>query len=133
MGPHVRYALEGSVFIGGAVVQWLRDGLGLIRSAGSSTRITTSRTRQSWPKHETGAARAGGQAGVHERGGVGQEQSVAHQLSESLRPAPGAADIGAVQHLGGRHRLGHVWRHNPPGVSTTRPCRSRLKYRWRRS
>ncbi len=27
------YALEGSVFIGGAVVQWLRDGLGLIKSA----------------------------------------------------------------------------------------------------
>jgi glycerol kinase len=27
------YALEGSVFIGGAVVQWLRDGLKLIRSA----------------------------------------------------------------------------------------------------
>lgn len=26
-----RYALEGSVFIGGAVVQWLRDGLGAIR------------------------------------------------------------------------------------------------------
>jgi glycerol kinase len=28
------YALEGSVFIAGAVVQWLRDGLGLIRTAG---------------------------------------------------------------------------------------------------
>ncbi len=28
-----QYALEGSVFIGGAVVQWLRDGLGLIHSA----------------------------------------------------------------------------------------------------
>jgi len=27
------YALEGSVFVGGAVVQWLRDGLGLIRSS----------------------------------------------------------------------------------------------------
>jgi glycerol kinase len=27
------YALEGSVFIGGAVVQWLRDGLGLIRTS----------------------------------------------------------------------------------------------------
>jgi glycerol kinase len=27
------YALEGSVFIGGAVVQWLRDGLGLIDSS----------------------------------------------------------------------------------------------------
>jgi glycerol kinase len=30
---HTDYALEGSVFIGGAVVQWLRDGLGLIKSA----------------------------------------------------------------------------------------------------
>jgi glycerol kinase len=29
----VEYALEGSVFIGGAVVQWLRDGLGIIRSS----------------------------------------------------------------------------------------------------
>jgi len=27
------YALEGSVFIGGAVVQWLRDGLGIVRSS----------------------------------------------------------------------------------------------------
>ncbi len=31
LGDHVEYALEGSVFIAGAVVQWLRDGLGLIR------------------------------------------------------------------------------------------------------
>ena len=30
---HIDYALEGSVFIGGAVVQWLRDGLQIIRSA----------------------------------------------------------------------------------------------------
>ncbi len=29
----VEYALEGSIFIGGAVVQWLRDGLHLIRSS----------------------------------------------------------------------------------------------------
>tara|TARA_Y100000817_G_scaffold60068_1_gene44874 strand:- start:8150 stop:9631 length:1482 start_codon:yes stop_codon:yes gene_type:complete len=28
----IEYALEGSVFIGGAIVQWLRDGLGLIKS-----------------------------------------------------------------------------------------------------
>jgi len=32
-GDAPEYALEGSVFIGGAVVQWLRDGLGLIRRA----------------------------------------------------------------------------------------------------
>ena len=30
-GGQASYALEGSVFIGGAVVQWLRDGLGIIR------------------------------------------------------------------------------------------------------
>jgi glycerol kinase len=33
LADRVEYALEGSVFIGGAVVQWLRDGLGLIRTA----------------------------------------------------------------------------------------------------
>jgi glycerol kinase len=33
VGGRPEYALEGSVFIGGAVVQWIRDGLGLIRSA----------------------------------------------------------------------------------------------------
>lgn len=31
--PRRTHALEGSVFVAGAVVQWLRDGLGLIRSA----------------------------------------------------------------------------------------------------
>lgn len=29
----VQYALEGSIFIGGAVVQWLRDGLGIISTS----------------------------------------------------------------------------------------------------
>jgi glycerol kinase len=33
-GGRRTYALEGSVFIGGAAVQWLRDGLGIIGSAG---------------------------------------------------------------------------------------------------
>ena len=33
VGGSVDYALEGSIFMAGAVVQWLRDGLGLIRSA----------------------------------------------------------------------------------------------------
>ena len=31
IGRDVTYCLEGSVFVGGAVVQWLRDGLGVIR------------------------------------------------------------------------------------------------------
>jgi glycerol kinase len=33
IGGVTEYALEGSVFIGGAVVQWLRDGLGIIRTS----------------------------------------------------------------------------------------------------
>jgi glycerol kinase len=36
------YALEGSVFVGGAVVQWLRDGLGLIRSSNEVEALATS-------------------------------------------------------------------------------------------
>ena len=34
IGERTDYALEGSVFIGGAVVQWLRDGLGIIGCSG---------------------------------------------------------------------------------------------------
>lgn len=34
LGGRVTYALEGSVFVAGSVVQWLRDGLGIIKSSG---------------------------------------------------------------------------------------------------
>ncbi|HEY3386056.1 MAG TPA: glycerol kinase GlpK [Saprospiraceae bacterium] len=34
IGDHTSYALEGSVFIAGAAVQWLRDGLKLIHTSG---------------------------------------------------------------------------------------------------
>jgi glycerol kinase len=33
IGNETQYALEGSIFIGGAVVQWLRDGLGIIKNS----------------------------------------------------------------------------------------------------
>jgi glycerol kinase len=36
------YALEGSIFIAGAVVQWLRDGLGIIRSASEVESLAAS-------------------------------------------------------------------------------------------
>jgi len=42
IGGRIDYALEGSVFTGGAVVQWLRDGLGLIRSADEIERLASS-------------------------------------------------------------------------------------------
>lgn len=34
LGDEVTYGLEGSVFVGGAAVQWLRDGLGIIENSG---------------------------------------------------------------------------------------------------
>jgi glycerol kinase len=42
MGQRLEYCLEGSVFIGGAVVQWLRDGLGIIRSSSDVEALATS-------------------------------------------------------------------------------------------
>src|SRR5499425_3806871 len=42
IGGATTYALEGSVFIAGAAIQWLRDGLGLIRSAAESQALAES-------------------------------------------------------------------------------------------
>lgn len=42
IGKKVEYALEGSVFIGGAVVQWLRDELRIIQQASESERLAES-------------------------------------------------------------------------------------------
>jgi glycerol kinase len=40
--PGQQFALEGSVFIGGAVVQWLRDGLGIIKSSSDVERLAAT-------------------------------------------------------------------------------------------
>ena len=48
LGPQgeIAYALEGSVFIAGAAIQWLRDGVGLIKTAAESLALARkSRTR----------------------------------------------------------------------------------------
>jgi glycerol kinase len=42
IGDSVTYALEGSVFIAGAAVQWLRDELGIISSAAESRELAES-------------------------------------------------------------------------------------------
>jgi glycerol kinase len=44
IGDRTEYALEGSVFIGGAVVQWLRDGLGLIAKSSDVEQLAVSVT-----------------------------------------------------------------------------------------
>jgi glycerol kinase len=39
IGKETHYALEGSIFIAGAVVQWLRDGLGIIKKSGDIEKL----------------------------------------------------------------------------------------------
>lgn len=41
LGPDapIQYAIEGSVFIAGAAIQWLRDGLGILQSAAESEAV----------------------------------------------------------------------------------------------
>ncbi len=41
LGGQTLYALEGSCFIAGAAVQWLRDGLGIIRSSGEIEQLAS--------------------------------------------------------------------------------------------
>ena len=42
IGDTVNYALEGSVFVAGSVVQWLRDGLGIIKSSSEIEALAAS-------------------------------------------------------------------------------------------
>jgi glycerol kinase len=42
IGEQVNYALEGSIFVGGSVVQWLRDGLGIIKSSSEVEALAAS-------------------------------------------------------------------------------------------
>lgn len=42
IGKETHYALEGSIFMGGATVQWLRDGLGLIAASGDIEALAAS-------------------------------------------------------------------------------------------
>lgn len=42
LNGHISYALEGSVFVAGSAIQWLRDGLGMIDSAGESEALAAS-------------------------------------------------------------------------------------------
>jgi glycerol kinase len=42
LGEEVTYALEASIFVTGAAVQWLRDGLGIIAEAGETEALAAS-------------------------------------------------------------------------------------------
>ncbi len=42
IGGKTHYALEGSIFVAGAAVQWLRDGLGIIKTSGETEGLARS-------------------------------------------------------------------------------------------
>jgi glycerol kinase len=42
VGDKLEYALEGSIFVAGAVVQWLRDGLGIIKHSADVEKLAAS-------------------------------------------------------------------------------------------
>lgn len=46
LGGKTTYALEGSIFVAGAAVQWLRDGLGIIESAGETEALAKQADRE---------------------------------------------------------------------------------------
>jgi len=60
LNKRTEYALEGSVFIGGAVVQWLRDGLGIVKSASEIEKLAGSvptAAASIWFPHSRASAR----------------------------------------------------------------------------
>lgn len=42
LGDGIEYALEGSVFVAGALIKWLRDEMGIIKSAHETEKLATS-------------------------------------------------------------------------------------------
>ena len=54
-GNEVRYALEGSVFVAGAAVQWLRDEMRMVRSAPQTEEYCTAVADRGDPRYQQGA------------------------------------------------------------------------------
>jgi glycerol kinase len=52
LGGKRTYALEGAIFVAGAAVQWLRDGLGIIADAAQSTSLAAALGRGGRPEDE---------------------------------------------------------------------------------
>ena len=138
----VEYALEGSVFVGGAVIQWVRDGLRMIHRA----RLHRSRCallgyvrprchRGHHPRHHPEPHHPGG-GGVHrlpERrpcGRHGKGHRCAHHLPEGGRrcfPRPVPDAVPGRHPEQGRSAPGHPGDHGPRRCLSGRPCHRRVE------
>jgi glycerol kinase len=107
-GARAEFALEGSVFVAGAVVQWLRDGLGIIRSSAEIEPLAASVPDNGgvyfvpafvgmgsphWDPHARGMIHGltrGVAAGHIARAAL---ESIAYQVNDVLRAMEGDAGI----------------------------------------
>ncbi|MEM7145038.1 MAG: glycerol kinase GlpK [Verrucomicrobiota bacterium] len=109
IGGEVTYALEGSVFIGGAVVQWLRDGLEIIPDAPSVNELAASVEDSGgvylvpafaglgapyWNPHARGAVFGITRGTTKAHLGRAALESIAHQVTDLLECM--AKDAGAA-------------------------------------
>jgi glycerol kinase len=111
-GSRREYALEGSVFVAGAAVQWLRDGLGIIKSSGEVEQLAASVSDNGgvylvpaftgvgsphWDPHARGAILGltrGSSAGHIARATL---ESIAYQTAEVLHAMEADAGIGLAE------------------------------------
>ncbi|HVI49527.1 MAG TPA: glycerol kinase GlpK [Chitinophaga sp.] len=108
----VQYALEGSIFIAGAIVQWLRDGLGIIRSSSEVEPLAASVAQNDgvylvpafaglgaphWDQHARGTL-VGMTRGTHAahiaRAAL---ESIAYQTMDVLKAMEADADISIAE------------------------------------
>ena len=120
MAGRREYALEGSVFMGGAVVQWLRDGLGVIASAPEVEELAAS------------VPDTGGVYLVPAFAGLGapywdqDARGTVTGLTPRQRPgAPGAGGAGGDRLPGGGRGAGHGARPGRPAARVARRRRRR--------
>jgi sugar (pentulose or hexulose) kinase len=134
IGDRTEYALEGSVFIGGAVVQWLRDGLGLIGARRTSRRWPRVGARQRRRLPRAGLRRAGGAAlgsvrarhdrrhhARHDAGHIARAalESIAYQVGDLLDAVQRDSGIALKRAARGRRRGGQ----RPADAVPGRPAR----------
>jgi glycerol kinase len=113
VGGKTTYALEGSVFIGGAVVQWLRDGLGIIAKSSDvgalASRCRTTAASTSCRRSRAWARRTGIRTRAERSWDHARHDGRTHRASGGREHrVPGRRLLSAVKTM--RHRSAGIAR-----------------------
>ena len=93
----IQYAFEGSIFIAGAVVQWLRDGLGIIRNSSEIETLATQVEDTGWGFFCSCFCRS--RCSLLESGCQGNDGRY-HQRNKSSAYRPGCPGIDRISNHG---------------------------------